>query len=302
MKFLDAHVLYGRDLWLSLNKPELAHQFDHGFLCSAMDEAARSPDWRAAIMPFPSASEPSYEQENVCVLEAAAADDRLLPVVVANPYDPRNRDLLEEWADRQQIAGLMVWPILCKLDLRAFAELDSFWQFAELHDLPVTIHIATGLEPTYRSAVLPNAYRPIDAVTIARRWPGVRFNLSHALRLSRPALEQIADLDNVWTDLSGYSSYGRWLEGGQETFPGESPVIGADAPVELTRALVERYNLANRVMFASSEPFCRWWGSSAKSEFETHRAIQAELPGPLDSIAAATTFYRNWFDPMKPES
>ena len=104
----------------------------------------------------------------------------------------------------------------------------------------------------------PVVYGPLEAVACAEAYPYVRLNLSHALRLSCPALERAAALENVWTDVSGYSSYDRWLEQGQETFPAADPIVGPHREDELLKELSSTFGLAGRVMFGSSEPFYRW--------------------------------------------
>jgi predicted TIM-barrel fold metal-dependent hydrolase len=252
MTIFDCHLLLGRDHWLAANKPELAHELSLNQVTAMF--AALSPNgrWRAAVFPFPSAPEQNYRKENAAILEAAALEPRLVPVAAINPNDPESRAFLQR--NGGQFAGIMIWPILCNLDLGLLARDDAFWTMVKRLDLPVTIHVATGDEPSYRDAIRRNAYGPMDAIEVAEANPGIRFNLSHALRLSRSALQRAARLSNVWTDLSGYSSYGAWTEGGREIFAAADAIVGPGAYGELLNILKEEFGLGGRIMFGSSEP------------------------------------------------
>jgi predicted TIM-barrel fold metal-dependent hydrolase len=187
----------------------------------------------------------------------------------------------------------VIWPILCDLDLLALADDDAFWTIIERHDLPVTVHVGSGDEANYRSAVRRNSYGPMDAAELAHRRPSIRFNLSHILRLSRPALQSVSGLRNVWTDLSGYSSFGVWREKGHDVFPAADPVVGPGEWKRLGRILEDEFGLKDRVMFGSSEPFCRWWGSSLQREWEIcNNSFDVGFKSSL-FCEAAKTFYKN---------
>ncbi|MEW7009917.1 amidohydrolase family protein [Lentilitoribacter sp. EG35] len=294
MILFDAHVLIGQDYWLGNNKPELAHTLDVEDACSVLSIAADGSQWRAAAMPFPSAREPNYVYENNYVIDSSSKDNRLIPIAVANPKNAENFAYLQSKAAAGLLGGLMIWPILCDLDLRELADDVTFWSFVEQYDLPVTLHVATGDEPNYRNTVACNHYGPLDAVRLAARWPDVRFNLSHALRLSRPALEEVAKLRNVWTDLSGYSSFGRWREARKETFPSHEPIIGPGYHNKLLDVLHRDYGLEGRILFGSSEPFCRWWGFSAKREYAIYKQMPIAEKMKMEFVNAAELFYRNW--------
>jgi predicted TIM-barrel fold metal-dependent hydrolase len=290
----DCHLLLGRDAWLAENKLELAHAL-------ALEEArllfaavAPDGDWLAAACPFPSAREPSYREENAAILEAASAEPRLLPVAAVNPSNAEWRAFLER--SGSCLAGIQILPILCNLNLREVAKDDDFWALVKQHDLPVSIHIATGEEPSYRSAVRQNVYAPLDAVQVAEARPDIRFNLLHALRLSRSALSAVARLDNVWTDLSGYSSHGAWAECGRDIFAAADAVVGPADYGELLRILEEEFGLAGRIMFGSSEPFCRWWGSSLEREHTMYSEASRRRTDRETFAAGARQFYKNWCD------
>jgi hypothetical protein len=289
MTIFDCHLLLGRDHWLAANKPELAHELSLEDITAMFAALAPEGRWRAAVFPFPSAPEQTYREQNAVILNAAAAEPRLLPVAAINPNSAESRALLER--EGAKFAGIMIWPILCNLDLKVLAHDDAFWAIVKRLDLPVTIHTATGDEPRYRDAVRRNAYGPMDAVDVAEANPGIRFNLSHALRLSRSALQRVARLPNVWTDLSGYTSCGTWMEGGREIFAAADPVVGPGAYGELLDILAQEFGLAGRIMFGSSEPFCRWWGLTLQGEY----TIYSDSGRNTDVFsAAATEFYKNW--------
>ncbi|MGJ5079303.1 amidohydrolase family protein [Bradyrhizobium sp. HKCCYLS3013] len=292
MSIFDSHLLLGRDDWLAANKPELAHRLGLDEIRTMFAEVAPDGRWRAAACPFPSAPEQNYREENAAVLQCAAIEPRLLPVAAINPNDVESRAFLER--DGGKFAGIIIWPILCKVDLRRLARDDAFWTIVKRLDLPVSIHVGTGEEPSYRDAIHANAYGPLDAIEVAEANPAIRFNLLHALRLSRSALQRAACISNVWTDLSGYSSYGSWTEGGREIFPAKDPVVGPGAYGALPKILADEFGLGDRILFGSSEPFCRWWGLTLKAEYAIYCDTAADERQDDRFSANANRFYANW--------
>jgi predicted TIM-barrel fold metal-dependent hydrolase len=286
----DAQLLCGTDDWLARNKPELQHRLSPGEAAEEMTLAAEGPEWRAALLPFPSSPGQAYLEENARIVAAAQAEPRFLAVAAVNPRVPENFSAVEAMAERSEIAGLAIWPILCDLDLLALAGEKRLWALAERHRLPVTVHVGTGAEPELGRAVAANRYGPLDAVTLARALPQVRFNLSHCLRLSRAALEEVAGLDNVWTDTSGLSAIGRWHEAGREVFPAADALDAGDDPHYMLVRLAEDYGLERRIMFGSSHPFSAWW------HFDVHAEVDACRRQPLPPAATAAVLFRNACD------
>jgi predicted TIM-barrel fold metal-dependent hydrolase len=287
MTLFDAQLLCGTDHWLAHNKPELYHSLTPREAADQMERAAQGEAWRAALFPFPSSPDQAYLTENALVIETAQAEPRFLAVAAINPRRERNLVAVEAAAEQGSIRGLAVWPILCDLDLVDLAREERLWQLAAAHDLPVTVHVGTGAEADLGRAVSRNRYAPLDAVALARAVPHVRFNLSHCLRLSRGALEAVAELDNVWTDTSGLSAIGRWYEAGQEVFPAADALDAGGDPYQIVSRLVASYGLADKIMFASSHPFSAWWGFDVKAEADAYRRLV------LSDKAAGDGLYRN---------
>lgn len=286
----DAQLLCGTDDWLARNKPELAYRLSPGEAAEQMTLAAQGPEWRAALLPFPSSPDQAYLAENEQLFAAAAADPRFLAVAAVNPRVPENLRAVEAAAERGQVAGLAIWPILCDLDLLALARDKRLWALAERYRLPVTAHVGTGEEPGLGRAVAANRYGPLDAIALAKALPHIRFNLSHCLRLSRAALEQVAGLGNVWTDTSGLSAIGRWHEAGREVFPAADALDAGDDPHYMLLRLAGDYGLERRILFGSSYPFSAWWNFDVQAEAEACRRQ------PLPPAAAAALLFRNACD------
>ncbi|MHA1599068.1 MAG: amidohydrolase family protein, partial [Alphaproteobacteria bacterium] len=223
--------------------------------------------WRAAAFAFPSSGDGSYIPENESVLAAARSDSRLLPVAVVNPAKQENLDwVLEHISD---VRGLMIWPILCDLDLIEISGCETLWKAVEEHDVPVTVHVGVGNEANHLGRCVPgNRYDPEAAVALAASLPAVRFNLSHVLRLSRAALQAVRDLDNVMMDISGLSALGRLYENGCEVFPALDNAFAGCSASDVLGELAEDPDLAGRLMFGSSWPFSLWWGFDPQKELE----------------------------------
>ena len=274
---VDAHHLFGTDHWLKHNRPALAHENTAEHAGEAM--AACSAEWFACVFPFPSSEDGTYAAENRLVLRAASRDPRLLPVLALNPAHPDSRsDVAALLKLHPYVAGIVLWPILCRLDLVDLA--GDTW-FADLvlgHGLTVTVHVAAGNEVAIGRVSSMERYLPMDAITLAQALPGVRFNLSHGLRLSEPALEAARELTNVWTDTSGLSAIDRWQESGQAVFPAtDAGRLGTLSAREALACLAEEYTLGDRLLFGSSYPFNAWWDFDVSKEV---RLVEEALSDP----------------------
>ena len=116
---------------------------------------------------------------------------------------------------------------------------------AEEKNWPVLIH--TSVHPE-------DPWSPVaDILEIARRRPGIRFNLAHSCRFDRPALEEIATLPNTWFDCSAHIIH---CQLATENSPA---VAGPD------RRFVSDYRNPSGVLadLAQSYPQKLMWGSDA---------------------------------------
>ena len=277
---IDVHHLLGTDHWLLANMPQLAGSNDAESARTAL--TAGSEHWVAYVLPFPSSADGGYSAENRYVLEAAAQDPRLRPVLALNPLHTDSREEVARLlrSTHPEIAGLVLWPILCKLDLVALSEDAWFRDLTRSLDLPVTVHVAAGNEQRIGRVPEMQRYLPEHAVALAASLPEVRFNLSHALRLSRSALEAARDLPNIWTDTSGLSALGQWHESGEQVFPADDAgTLGQLSPSEAVATLVDEFGFGERLMFGSSYPFNTWWNFDVASE---RRLVEEGLADPLN--------------------
>jgi len=277
MKIFDTHLLLGRDAWLSENKPELACHSDIASASQALDDTGAS-EWRAATFPFPSSQDGTYIPENEAVLRAAQGDNRLLPVTAVDPSNLENLNWVMDALKGDKLRGLVIWPILCDLDLSALSVHKPLWQAVAERDIPVTVHVGVGNEPDLGRAVKANHYDAAAAIKLAQALPQVRFNLSHVLRLSAAALEALRSLDNVMMDVSGLSALNRWREAGREVFPAFDTAFPGSDPQTVLRALAADPDWQKRLMFGSSWPFNTWWEYSPKRELELlHYCLPSEM-------------------------
>jgi predicted TIM-barrel fold metal-dependent hydrolase len=266
MKLIDVHHLLGIDNWLVGNSSKLPHENRTAHARCELTSAV-GDCWLAFIMPFPSSIGQQYLAENQEVIDAAALEARFYPVLALNPNSPESRQFFFEAVSRQEVKGVMIWPVLCGIDLPSLAQDHEFTDRILANDLPVTIHIGTGQEMALGRTNRDSRCRPEHAIELASQCPKIRFNLTHLMRLSPNALRDAAGFENVFTDTSGLSSLHRWYERGLHVFPAtDAGDLAAMTPPEVLRVLVREYKLGEKICFASSYPFNRWWDCDMRAE------------------------------------
>lgn len=267
MKIIDCHHLFGSDLWLSENKSELACKNDYNQLKKQMDSIA--DDWKTFILPFPSSKNNKYLYENQMIKNAAILDDKILPVFALNTYFDECYNQVGMLLSETAYPNIVLWPILCEIDLIELSKNNKFIKFCEKHNPLVTIHVAAGNESDIGRISELKRYCASDAVYLATQLPHIKFNLSHVLRLSMNALEKAAELTNIVLDTSGISSHNLWYEKGQNVFPSkDSSDFKYCSHEEVITILVKKYELGSKLVFGSSYPFNSWWGFNLKSELD----------------------------------
>lgn len=195
-----------------------------------------------------------------------------MAVLGVNPRLAQSRRFVEHALERDEpVAALAIWPIGATaesgLDFIALARNSWLNEIACRFGVPLNVHVGAGNEERIGRVTSLGRYCPEHAIEWAMACPDIRFNLSHALRLSQTALRAAATLPNVFTDLSGLSCHQRWSEAGEQIFPAADAGELALMPArELVTVLVRDFGLGSRAMYGSSYPFGLWWDADLASE------------------------------------
>ena len=271
-RFIDAHCLVGEDYWLSHNKPALAHYND--LTEYGRTAAAEAKSFQSVIMPFPSSRDGSFLEENENVLRLSKEYPWTIPVLAFNYRSPNNVRYILHALETGVVCGLVVWPIVCDLDLEDMAEDPSFRYLISNCSCWFTIHTGAGNEANIHRVKKINRYCPEDVVRLAASFPSIRFNCSHLLRISKKALDMARTLDNIVIDISGISTHLRWYEYDQNVFP--APDAGTFAQMEsaeILRRLMNDPALCDKLVFGSQYPFGKWYGFDLSDELALVRQV-----------------------------
>jgi predicted TIM-barrel fold metal-dependent hydrolase len=268
-QIFDLYFQLGTDHWLRGNRPALPHQSSAADLerQAAIFQAAGYQLAGAALVPFPSVPDRDYAAANELVAGAArtgvAAAVPVAAIHAVIPGDERSvRSVADRIAGGEPCLGIKLWPYMGGFSLSALREDRRLLDLVIRHRLLVFMHVGTGREVLDRAAFPPVAADPSAAMDVVCSLPEIDFVAGHLLRLSRPALERAARVDNVFIDTSGLSSIGRWREGGRPGLPADDAGSLADLSAgELLAALIDDLGLQRRLVFGTNYPFCGWWGS-----------------------------------------
>jgi hypothetical protein len=250
---IDMQVHLGRDHWLAQHRPELPHACSAADLeCEAATLAAAGHRLVAvAASPFPSTDASGDTNEQLTGVLA-------IPSIV--PGDAAAVARLRGGI------GIKLWPYMGGFSLSHLLHDPELLARVRRNRWLVFAHVGNGRESASRPAFAAVQAGPADALAVAAALPDVNFVMAHALRLSRPALERAARMDNVYLDTSGLSSIGRWREGGRDgLFADDAGELAGLTPVEALAFLAES-GFAERLLFGTSWPFCAWWGSVPLAE------------------------------------
>ncbi len=269
-RFIDAHCLAGVDDWLSKNKTELAHR---NFLDEYYEEAVQEVrEFRSLIMPFPSSENGSFIKENAMIEQLHRQFPWTEPVYAFNYKSEENFADLCQRLEKGSAGGLVVWPIVCDLDLFDLAENEKFLYLISKYPCWFTIHVGAGNEAAIHRVSSLRRYCPEDAICLAEAFPHVKFNLSHLLRISGKALEKAEKLDNIIIDISGISTHLRWYEYGKNVFPADDAGDLAEMEsAKVIHTLMNRPGLCNKLVFGTQYPFGKWYGFGLGRELEMIR-------------------------------
>lgn len=264
-RFIDAHCLVGCDYWLSLNKPELAHR--NMLEEYALEARKLAQEFQALTMPFPSSIDGSFTKENSTVLALHERHPWTEPILAFNYRSRENFERICQALDQGLAHGLVVWPIVCDLDLEDLAANPQFNYLVSNFDCWFTIHVGAGNEADIKRVEKLNRYCPADAVRLATSFPTVRFNLSHLLRISKQALDDASKLDNIIIDISGISTHRRWYECGTNVFPAaDAEELGDLDSAQVIHRLMNNPKLCDKLVFGTQYPFGKWYGFGLREE------------------------------------
>ena len=283
---IDAHCLAGQDYWLSKNKPELAHE---NYLTEYEQELKeQSTDYRSYIMPFPSSKDGSFSEENELILSLRKERNWVVPVLAYNYNSVDNIRNVALAMDKGLCKDIVIWPIVCGMDLDKLACDPDFRFLLKTYSCRVTVHVGAGNEADIKRVNCLKHYLPEDAIRLAESFPQNIFNLSHLLRLSDKALRHAEQMDNIVIDISGISTHKRWYEMNKNVFPAyDAGELGEmDAP-EILRELMGRSRLRSKIVFGTQYPFGKWYNYGVSDE------VKIVLDAGLSGEDADRLFYRN---------
>lgn len=260
LDYVDTHLLYGQDYWLKNNKPQLAHS--NFKICN---------NRYTFIVPFPSCEDNSYIYENKLVLKKAIENKNVIPVFAFNPLNIKNIEFIKSIEKNISVFGIIIWPILCNINLNKLLTNSAFCELLHSQEgnehFFVEIHTGAGNEKDIGRVDKLNKYLPLDLINIAKSFPKNKFILTHALRLSIPALIEAKKLDNVMIETSGISSNKNWFENNKNVFPSyDAGYLSEIDPKSIVKCLCFDFELSNKLIFGSGYPFSCWWGYDIQDE------------------------------------
>lgn len=201
-----------------------------------------------------------FDRENVLLAEEIARLDTHRRLIHFGMFDPARR-VPEQVKNLEKligkIGGLKTQSTTLQSPVRALLdESRELMEFAQQHDLPVLFHTSVLPADTWAQVS--------DCLKIAGKFPRVRFNLAHSLRMHIGYLKQAAQMPNVWVDCSAHLNH-CWLAAK------DSPLIAAkrdriDADfTQPTQVLEAIHNiLGGKYMWGSDNPYMSWCSDNLK--------------------------------------
>ena len=259
-KIIDSHHLVGLDYWLSKNKRELEYKNDI--------TAIKNHNIKALICPFPSSENQLYISENEMICAYAKNNaNNVIPVFALNTNYDESYRCIEEYFKAFDVCGIVIWPILCDVDLLKLKEDKRFVNLCQEYDFFIYLHVGAGNEKDIKRVEKIGNYTPQDAIEFAREFSYKKIILGHMLRLSIDSLEKASIMDNVVVETSGVSSQKKWYENEQNVFPSyDAGELKNMDSKEILEHCVKKMNLEDKLVFGSSFPYSLWWKYDLKDE------------------------------------
>jgi predicted TIM-barrel fold metal-dependent hydrolase len=201
-----------------------------------------------------------FDRENALLADEIARLDTDRRLIHFAMFDPGRR-VAEQLRNLEKLVGkvrgLKTQSTTLQSNVPALLdESRELMEFAQQHDLPVLFHTAVHPDDTWAQVS--------DCVLVAEKFPKVRFNLAHSLRMHRGHLEQAAAMPNVWVDCSAHLNH-CWLAARA------SPLIAAKADridadfAQPTRVLEAVHELlGGKYMWGSDNPYMSWCSDNLK--------------------------------------
>lgn len=262
MKIIDVHQLWGIDIWLSKNKPNLFYKNDENIFFT---EVSSNKLLKTFLTPFPSSHDNSFYYENIIIKELTNENDLFYPVYGLNTNSKDSYKFFDTISNENKF-GVMITPILCRIDFLELSKDNRFIDFCLEYEPCITIDTPAGNEVLIGRVNDFKNCQPEDALELSLKLDNVNFNMAHLFRLSENALRESKNLKNVMLDTSGVSSNKVWIENGYNVFPSPNSILDNLTPEEILKTLIDEYELEDKIMFGSIFPFCKWWGNSFNDE------------------------------------
>lgn len=273
MEFIDAHYLVGTDYWLSKNLTKMPHT-------EYLEEFSRvniEKNNKALIYPFPSSEDGKYTKENREVFELYKKDKNLIPVFALNINYKECFFSVENYLKKCTRAGIVIWPILCDINVGAIETNQDFITFANNNEFFIYIHVAALNEKDIGRVKKLGNYGPQDAINFAKAFPNKKFILGHLLRASVESLEKAKSMDNVVVETSGISGHLKWYENNKNVFPAYDAKEYMTMEAEnILEDLINNKKMENKLVFGSSYPFSYWWKSDLRDEINLIKGLNIE--------------------------
>ena len=284
IEFIDAHYLVGTDYWLSQNLPERPHKE----YLEEFNRVNKEKENMALIYPFPSSEDGKYTKENKEVYELYKNNSNIIPVFALNTNYEECYKEVENYLKLCPKAGIVIWPILCDIEVNQI-ELDTrFEKFANNNNFFIYIHVGALNEKDIGRVKKIGNYGPQDAIKFAKAFPNKKFILGHLLRGSITCLEQANNMDNVVIETSGISGHLKWYENDQNVFSAyDAGIYTKMQSNQILEDLVKNKKMENKLVFGSSYPFSYWWNFNLIDELELIKHLD------IDYIAKEKILFKN---------
>ncbi|HTL29479.1 MAG TPA: amidohydrolase family protein, partial [Tepidisphaeraceae bacterium] len=134
-----------------------------------------------------------------------------------------------------------------------------------------------------------------DCIAVAEKYPKVRFNLAHNLRMDAVHLKRIKELPNIWVDCSAHLAH--CFLATKESKIIAPPERRVDADFTRPTSVYETiYDLiGNRYMWGSDAPYMSWCADKLRLIFSYQQEAEAFLALPNEiQYSMATTAPEAW--------
>jgi predicted TIM-barrel fold metal-dependent hydrolase len=174
-----------------------------------------------------------------------------------------------------RIKGLKTQSTVLQSTVRALLDKSrDLMLFAEEHNLPVLFH--TAISPGDKWAQVA------DCIAVAEKYPKVRFNLAHNLRMDAVFLKRITELPNIWVDCSAHLAHCHLATKESKIIAPPERRVKADftKPTDVYRAVYDL--IGDRYMWGSDAPYMSWCADKLRLIFSYQEEAEAFLALPDD--------------------